>query len=100
MRRGNRHANSSEAARADANEDGIGNAAVQHVADHRNESFGVSAADQLVPPGDARTNAVEQGGGTGGARCVERKKHGPDSGHMRPNAARPQTASTDSTSGT
>ena len=65
-------------------------AAVEQLGDHRHQPLGMAAADQLVALREARAVAVEQSGGAGGARRVERQDHGANSGHMRLNAASPR----------
>ena len=45
--------------------------AVEDFGDHWNESFGVPSPDDFIGAGDARTGAVEQSDGAGGAGGVE-----------------------------
>src|SRR6476469_204365 len=99
MRSRNRHANTGKAARPNADEYLHRSAAVEHLRNHRHQALGMAAPDHLIAARYAFA-PFKQGGGTSCARRVECQDHRVDSGHMRPNAATPQTASTDSTSGT
>src|SRR6185503_19806333 len=69
-----RDANSGEASRANANEDAIRAPAIEEFSDHRHQPLRMAASDQLVALRDADV-AVEQSGGAGGTRRVEREKH-------------------------
>ena len=81
----------------------FGLAPVEQLIEHRHQPLRMAAADELVAARDAFAGPVEQSGGAGGTRRVERQDHGRDSGHRRARRRKPleiQTASTDSTSGT
>jgi len=72
VRSGDRDPDPGEAAGTDTDDDPLGAAAAEKLIEHRDQPFGVSPSDPLVHADDALARPVEQGGGAGGTRRVER----------------------------
>ena len=75
VRGGDPDADPGEAARTEADEDASRRASVEQLGEHRHEPFAVAAADLLVSVREAGAAIVEQSGGAGGTRRVEREDH-------------------------